>query len=757
MGEKPMMHNSLLIRERLEETNNSELHKSRRDAHKACRRLDSSEKLADGEFALVGPWSIVTAGDRISGMDEACSDLEDFFIRSGIEIGESINSIALQIDEDIPEGAFRRLAMPGNLVIAASDMQGLWAGIVYLEKELAIRGAPVLTSGTIERSSSWKVQISQAPFGSNYLVPDLSDRYLSDDAFRLLAHSGINGMTIYGDWLLYVNSDRYPELNCSEYARNISMLKDASLRAQKYGIRLFYVPVGPKLVYDHPLFERVPEARGARINVGLKQDAAIIHNLCTSHPETLAFHGEVMANLFKEVPELGGLILIIGGESYYHCFMRPDKTNLAADQKTNCQQCAPHPPEAVVNGLLKATADAVRRQKPNAWIMAWPYSATIWSCDQAQIELLQEMDPQLALLSTIDKDQWAQKNGYQKLIWDYSVDYTGPADNLLNQSETLADRNMELFVKTETAIGLECIHYPYFPSLQRHAEKWKHVASMKPTGVLQSWMFFGMWGSRAEELGWWTAWHPEKGTEEVLAAIAARDFGPIASDMVKVWERLSEAASHFPCIPPYFTGPEFIGPAHPLLFGDEVEKRKEFEALLYYLQENEQTFSDTVNEVAHTMVMEALPYEHIRSVMRTEDESDCWPLFMSEYECALLHSQKAFEHLNHLQLPEDSVIQASFQEEKYLCEFIYRTFESIVNTYKFLEQKERGNLAGMVEIAEQELLNARLSRSIFIACPWLDLSLRVDGKYPSSLKMIDTKITIMEQEIKEIRSVPGGR
>lgn len=752
-----MMHNSLLIRERLEETNNSELHKNRRDAHRACRRLDIQGKLSDGEFELDGTWSVVAEGKPISGMEEARADLEDFFIRSGMSIGDSLNSVALRIEDDIPIGAFRRSVKPGNLVIAASDMQGLWAGIVYLEKELAVRQAPVLTAGTIERSSPWKAQISQAPFGSNYLVPDLSDRYLSDDAFRLLAHSGINGMTIYGDWLLYVNSDTYPELNCPEYASNIRMLKEAALRARKYGIRLFYVPVGPKLVYNHPLFERVPQARGARIHVGLKPDAAIIHNLCSSHPETLAFHGEVMANLFKEVPELGGLILIIGGESYYHCYMRPDKTNLAADQKTNCPQCALHRPEVVVNGLLKATADAVRLQKPNAWIMAWPYSATIWSCDQAQIELLRETDPQLALLSTIDKDQWAQKDGYQKLIWDYSVDYTGPADNLMDQSQTLADRKMELFVKTETAIGLECIHYPYFPSLPRHAEKWRNVAAMKPAGVLQSWMFFGMWGSRAEEIGWWTAWHSESGTEEVIASIAARDFGPLAADMVKVWELLSEAASHFPCIPPYFTGPEFIGPAHPLLFGDEAEKRKAFTALLYYLQENEQTFSDTVNEVTHSMIVEEVPYEHIRSVMRADDGSDCWPFFMSEYECALKISREAFEHLNRLQLPENAVIQASFHEEKYLCEFIYRTFESIVNTYKFLDLKAKGDLAGMVEIAEQELLNARMSRSIFVACPWLDLSLRVDGKYPSSLKMIDEKIAIMTQEIMEIGSGPGGR
>lgn len=749
-----MMHNSLLIRDRLRQTNNNPLHQGRRDPHRFVRQLTSAFSAASGEIELSGSWAVIRGGDY-PGLHEAAEDLQDFLAKCGIDVigTPEDRQIVLRIDDEVPSGGFRRRVDPHSIQISAADMRGLWAGVVDLEKEISVRGAPVLSAGEVTRQPRWKTQISQAPFGSNYLVPDLSPEYLSDDAFRVLAHSGVNGMTIYGDWLLYVCSDIYPELNCPDYEQNIGILRNAAERAMKYGIQLYYVPVSPKLAYDHPLFIRVPEAKGAKIFAGLKRDAKPIHNLCTSHEETLAFHAEVMANLFKEIPQLGGLNLIIGGESYYHCFMRPDKTGLPPGMKTNCPRCSGRTPEDTVNGLLKATAEAVHRYKPDAPVAAWPYSAFIWSNDPAQLELLRGLDPQVTWLNTIDKDEWAPKDGYRKKIWDYSIDYTGPASNLLKQADILKERGIDLFVKTETALGLECIQYPYMPSLQRLAEKWRNVASLHPAGVLQSWMFYGFWGSRAEELGWWMSWYPEKPVEEVLSAMANRDFGALGTEMVRVWAKISEAVSHLPYIATYFTGPEFIGPAHPLFFGAEAEKREEFQALLYYLQENEETFSTTVNEVKHSLVMEEVPHNQIKAVMRMETEEDYWSVFMREYESAVQLSQEALHILEALPEGDDAVIQASLAEEKQLCELVYRTFRSTVNAYTFLTSKQSGDMPSMLETAENELENAKLARRIYTDSPWLDLSLRVDGNYPSSVQMIDVKIRIMEGEI---RNAKGG-
>lgn len=746
-----MMHNSLFIQDVLRGTNLNPLHKERRNPHRWLQAALPFPDRQEGEVILAGAWTI--SGDRsIAGMREAIDDFGEFLQRFGVRLESSSGNRVLFIREEMESGHYKLVVHQDRIEVRARDMKGIWAGLVFMEKEMAMNKYPALQERESEHVPLWNVQISQAPYGSNYLVPDLSAQYLSDDAFRMLAHYGINGMTLYGDWLCYVKSKRFPELNCEDYDSNIATLRDAVQRAKKYGVDLYYVPVSPKFNEDHPLFHRLPQVKGSKIVPG--QSGKKIHCLCSSSEENLKFTRETMANLFTEIPDLGGLILIIGGESYYHCFMRPDKSGLPEGVKTSCPQCAGKRPEDVVNGLLKATAEAVHDNNSEAKVMAWPYSAFTWSSDPAQLKLLEGMSRNIGLLTTIDKDQWMQKDGYKKKIWDYSIDYTGPADNTINQAAAIRKRDMRLYIKNETALGLECIQFPYVPSIQRIGEKWQSVRSMEPEGVLQSWMFFGMWGSRAEELGWWTAWHPELSVSEVVDRIARRDFGDNAARLVVVWAKMSEAVSHLPCIPQYFTGPGFIGPAHPLLFDPDEPVPDLFHALLYYLQENEESFSDMVIEAKHSLVTAKIPLPFLSYVIQPDQGQDLMDLVIGEYGLAVSAARQAAEIIAGLEPPADLVGAEILREERVLVGCIYRTFRSTWNTMRFLHTRDLylqdgqpGMYEALLEIAKDELENARQAKPLFEDAPWLDLSLRVDGKFPSSLQMIDAKIKMLEAEL----------
>lgn len=755
-----MMHNSLLIRELLRRANADPINRARRDPFRALR-VDGPSVAAAGELLLQGVWQIIIAGE-LPGMVEAADDISEFLSRFGLECASSASQqLRLIVEPAIAMGGFRLRVHDGVIELAAGSTRGLWAGLVQLEREMMSRHAPILTRGEIHGQPTWQVQISQAPVGANYLVPDLSPEYLSDDAFRLLAHAGVNGMTIYGDWLCYVRSERFPELNSPDYDANIAVLRDAARRAQRYGVQLYYVPVSPKLLAQHPLFERYPAARGSRLFPGLSTTPKSIHCLCSSDPESLAFHAEVFGNLFKEVPELGGLILIIGGESYYHCFMRPDRRDLPPGVRTNCARCASSQPEQVVNQLLAATAAGVHTNQPDARVMAWSYSGYIWSSDPQYLELVRGLPADVTWMSEIDKDQWMQKDGYQKRIWDYSIDYTGPSDIILAQSRLLEQRDLPLMVKHETALGLEAIHVPYVPSLHRIAQKWANVRSLQPVGVVQSWMFFGMWGSRAEELGWWANWHPDLSAEQVLAEIARRDFDTRAPQALQAWEHLSTAVAHLPYIPNYFTGPEFIGPAHPLFFDPNEPIPELFSALLYYLQENEETFSTTVTEVRQPLTMNQLPQAHAAHSIRVEGQGDVWDVVIREYEQVARASGQAYELL--LAATEDvadGTIDTVYAEELILVEMVYRSWLTTVHSLRFLHCRDQFTASAderhrqeMIEIAEQELANARSARHIFVDAPWLDLGRRVDGEFPSSLTMIDAKIALLEQALKHQQAV----
>ncbi len=126
-------------------------------------------------------------------------------------------------------------------------------GLAWLEWEMRTRRGPFLPTGTFTRHAAWPTQISQGPWGGNYSVPDFSPEYLSDDAFRLYAHYGVNSMMIYGDLLCYAQQHDPARAESRRTARrNLAMLGDAARRAARYGVQFSYVSVGPKLRPDHP-------------------------------------------------------------------------------------------------------------------------------------------------------------------------------------------------------------------------------------------------------------------------------------------------------------------------------------------------------------------------------------------------------------------------------------------------------------------------------------------------------------------------
>jgi hypothetical protein len=583
-------------------------------------------------------------------------------------------------------------------------------------------------------------------------VPDFSPEYLSDDAFRLYAHYGVNSMMIYGDLLCYVRSAVFPELNCADYERNIHVLGDAAQRAARYGVRFSYVVVGPKLRATHPVFLENPTARGSGLRSRL-QDRTI-HCLCSSDERCLSFYSETFENLFRQVPELAGLILIVGGESFYHCRMWGHAV-------VRCTRCYARETEDVVAALVKTTADAVERGQsagggaPDAYVVAWPYNTDSWERPDC-LALIDTLPSNAGLYDQIDRKQLYQKEGYAKLIWDYSVDFTGPSDSILARSGRAKERGLPLFLKTETGIGLEVFQYPYVPAMQRLADKWQVVRDLEPQGVLQSWLFYGTFGSRAEELGRWAAYGLDLDRDGFLRAMAVRDFGPEAADRVlRGWQRMSQAVGHIPCITlrTYYIGPSFLGPCHPLVPRRDAEIPDIFYGVLYYLQEGEETFSRARTEVRTSLVMDTLPDTARDVYVYWEGEGDGWDIVLGEYRAAANHAREAWQILVGARVLTGTAQDArNLGEEILLCELIYRTFASCGNTVAYLaarrELEGTGNprCAGeMRRIATSEVENALAAVHIYEAAPWLDLAERTDGIFSPCVAMIEQKVDWIRQ------------
>jgi hypothetical protein len=746
------MHNSLFIRDLLARTNTDPLRLERRNPHRAVA-WDPAARPGPGEFRLEGAWGVDgSVSLDINTLIE--DDLYDFLARMGVETSPAAPyRIDVRLQPSLGPRACRLECQPDEVAIIGGDLAGLWAGVAWLEWEMRTRRGPILPEGIVEHHAAWPVQISQGPWGGNYSVPDFAPAYLSDDAFRLYAHFGVNNMMIYGDLLCYTDSAILPELSHPDAAHNLEILADAARRAARFGVQFSYVVVGPKLRPDHPVFANHPHTLGSGIDFG----SGPIHFLCSSNAQVLAFYEECFTRLFTAVPELAGLTLIIAGESMYHCRMWQGR-----DGFIPCPRCQPQVQETVIANMLGAVRTSVTTVKPEAYVAAWAYTAWNWDRPDRE-EFVRQLPDGVAFYHHIEKDQSYRKDGYTKHIWDYSVDFTGPSDDLRRLAPIAREGGNPLFVKTETGIGLEVFQFPYVPGMQRLAEKWQHVRDLTPAGVQQSWLFFGMCGSRAEELGLWAAYRPEMSAEDYLRAMAVRDFGPAAAEaVVAAWAHMSAALGHLPSVilgPCYYIGPSFLGPAHPLVpaVGDAVPEI--FDAHLYYLQELEETFSHKTIDVARQcLVMDTLPDTTGCLYLTPDDGSDGWGIVVREYTVAACEAETAWRLLHDAECRAATAMDArNLREESLLTELVYRTFLACENTIRFLLARRDGDREEMRRLALLERDNALAAIPIYAHSPWLDLAERTDGTFNKCVDMLQAKVAWIEEAFGEVpeRGIPS--
>lgn len=744
------MHNSLFIRDILRRANTHAAVRERRDPHRTVC-VDPAATARRGEFRLDGPWGVESACGDADGV--LADDVRDFLTRMGVRVSDgAVKRVRLGFDTRLADRDCRLAFSRDGIRLTGGSVAGVWAGIAWMEWEMRCRRAPILPVGEFTRRAAWGAQIHQGPWGANYSVPDFSPEYLPDEAFALYPHYGVNRMMIYGDLLCYARSRALPELDCPDYDRNIAMLSDAAKRAARYGVRFCYVPVGPKLRPDHPVFLAHPGARGA--GVFTRDRKAVLHFLCSSSPETLAFYRETFSNLYRAVPEMGETVLITYSESFYHCRMWEWK------MPHPCPRCAKTTAKRMLSGFVGSVLRGVEDAGSDAQVAMWIYSWLEKKVGERG-RYFRAQRPRVGVFHHIEKDHRFHKKGYTKSIWDYSIDFTGPTEEARSLSRLAHEAGRPLFIKTETAIGLETFQFPYIPAMQHLSDKWQAVRRLRPDGVHQSWLFYGMCGTRAEELGLWAAYRRDMAQGEFLRRIAERDFGPEAAGrVIAAWERVGRAVRHLPCLclPMYYVGPSFAGPAHPLVPTKDAPIPDVFHAFLFYLQEGEETFSvRQIKEARVPLVMSSL-HDTARPVGVAPDDaaSDGWDIVVAEYAQAAAECRAAYDELRSARgLCRTTADRRNLAEELRIVDLFGRTNTTCENTVRFLRARraleaggDESALREMRRVARVERRNAAGARPIYRAAPWLDLPMRIDGVYSSCVEVIDEKIRWIDRFLK---------
>jgi hypothetical protein len=267
--------------------------------------------------------------------------------------------------------------------------------------------------------------------------------------------------------------------------------------------------------------------------------------------------------------------------------------------------------------------------------------------------------------------------------------------------------------------------------------------------VLQRWGFIGMFDSVAERIGYAARWDADFAPRTATMNVARQLVGDSAAPrVVQAWNHFDESVHHIPILTTgaYYVGPAFLGPCHPLPVWDPKGQVPDaFRGNLYYLLEAEPTGTDISKRPTDDLTLTST-----RQLVVFGDEG---PPAAIEAEFALARdaAKRGHEILMAIDTSKLAPLDAAeVAEQTSIGEYLYRTFVATVNTIRFVRliEEAKGDRAAvrpkLIEIATDELANAKSARKVYETAPWLNHKLRLDVGMPDSFSMIDEKIRLLE-------------
>ena len=466
-----------------------------------------------------------------------------------------------------PQESFSITAEPRRILIQGQGANGLRNGIVKLVSMIGLRQAPMLVLGEQVFTPRVSLRVGEVPWMGSY---------------RDLVFMGYNGVVLSGAeskgsfrpipdpiFSIYAlsTSDAIPELTALRNPEAFARLNRYAEGARKYELKSYiWLNLRPVFTKDHPAFKAHPDIRGALMyddHTWYEKPGQYI--LCTESPLVRQYISETVKGIFQALPGLAGIGVIIGGEEFHHCFMRPYGVEKG---HTTCARCEALGHDAVVANLCNYMADAARQINPAAEVFAWPYSAiSVWSIgDPAQLGFIRKLKPGVALFTDIVKDDTVSKpEGVSKVLWDYSIDLPGPGQLAQQQLKACHEQGIPIHFKSEPELAFEASRLPGLPGLDRWAKRAEAMTSCQADGA---WVFpwFGpSFGASTAEVFSYFWWQPAPEPEEFLQRFAERIAGRKAGlHLRKAWRYASQAVDYSPEIGPYFAGVYYLGPAHPM-------------------------------------------------------------------------------------------------------------------------------------------------------------------------------------------------
>jgi hypothetical protein len=637
-------------------------------------------------------------------------------------------------------------AREDSISIAGTDSNGLRDGIVKMVSLIGLKQSPILSVGREVYTPRVPVRVGTVPWMGSYrdllfrgLNSVMITGCLKENEFGRLSEE-------IGSVYKLSKSKAIPELVGRQQPEVLSLLKKSAQEADSHGLGVYiYLHFTPRVSADDPVLLNHPEIRGALINDGPPYNK---YHLCTSHPLVRRYLSETVTGIMEEIPYIKGILIIVGGEGFLHCFMRPYDVKPGCD--TNCERCSELGLETVVSNLCDYIGDSARQINPETEVLAWPYSSVYYwpnrKEDREQLKLIEALKPGTALFTNVVKDDYIEKpGGIRKLLWDYSIDEPGPGQRARNQIQACHRLNRKIYIHTEPELAFEASRMPYIPAMDKWALRAENLAYSGTDGAFIVPAFRPDFGTTSGDVFQYFWWEPSDPVEKVLEQLAGRIVGSKnATQLRMAWKHVSDAVSCSPVLDEYLSGPMYLGPAHPMCADVNYELPDGFYGVFKY---------PVKTGVLDSQVNSGL-------------------LFAEYYRKMEQAAYKAVQCIGNIQGSVASEYKLTYESQRVAIRWLYHTARTSANLYESFSLRDKllaalnSRTAGAVEI-DQLRLDYQKWMNIMIdekqnaqeALPLMQADIRLDFYYGyygdkpwphrHGVEMIADKLEILEYEINE--------
>lgn len=503
-------------------------------------RLDPEAKPQAGELAVPKQgWKLVWNQRSSPILQNAVQDFQNYLAKSmGVQVEmegldsldgwQGLNRCIVVGTRDQMPGCgvalkgpkdYEIVATPERLTVCGFDERGAMFGLYNVEARMNLREAPLLPANLkAVRHSLYDVRMVQSWMG----WMEWPDAVLSH-----LAHDGFDG--IFASVYANPNGDRTTaESSTDFYARLLFLMRHQN----------------PARVHD--LIQRASR-------YGIKVYAPIIYR-SEGTPESEAGLRKLVREILKEFPDIQGYVLLTEG------FWYKKWGGCHGESKEYVQDWARNWARAVA-----IVAEECHRVNPAIEILPWEYNIDF---RPQNVELKRYFIQQLPA-DTIPMLTWENGKGFEidgmpGFLRDYSLNQIGPAEVTEAQIGEARQRKMKVYCKADTFASWQYATIPYLPFPYQCYDRYKALEKFGVNGTLESWSS-GYTPNFMTELRAWTCWSDAPPLDELLGAIAARDFGPGGKEKVlKAWDHFSQAIRLVPDTGPNMGTNNAVG--NPLFF-----------------------------------------------------------------------------------------------------------------------------------------------------------------------------------------------